>query len=163
MTNDDNSKGAQIPKYEGPTQFKRVFEAEREHLGMSNQDGLCGLAISGGGIRSASFGLGVMQALMWGGVLQKMDYLSTVSGGGYIGSALTWWLSKNGFGLDGEKRFPFGKKFSGAREQISDDPNAVIDFIRQHGSYLSPGTIRASKESAPHERAQSAAVSSPYS
>jgi hypothetical protein len=44
-----------------------------------------GLALSGGGIRSATFSLGVLQALAKHGLLKKIDYLSTVSGGGYIG------------------------------------------------------------------------------
>ncbi|NQW30055.1 MAG: patatin-like phospholipase family protein [Ignavibacteria bacterium] len=58
-----------------------------------------GLAFSGGGIRSATFCLGVMQSLAGshpnhpGGVLGRFDYLSTVSGGGYIGSALTTLLT----------------------------------------------------------------------
>ena len=49
------------------------------------------LCLSGGGIRSASFGLGVMQALAEKHILGKFHYLSTVSGGGYIGSWLTAW------------------------------------------------------------------------
>src|SRR5437868_2014333 len=49
---------------------------------------LCGLSISGGGIRSATFGLGVLQGLAAVGLLPRFDYLSTVSGGGYIGSWL---------------------------------------------------------------------------
>src|ERR1043166_3683228 len=44
------------------------------------------LCISGGGIRSASFALGVVQRLAEAGFLKKFDYLSTVSGGGYLGS-----------------------------------------------------------------------------
>lgn len=55
---------------------------------------LTGLALSGGGIRSASFSMGVMQAFAKAGWLKKIDYLSTVSGGGYIGSSLTWLLHK---------------------------------------------------------------------
>src|SRR5262245_19808160 len=47
-----------------------------------------GLALSGGGIRSASFCLGALQALHAASVLQKVDYLSTMSGGGYIGTSL---------------------------------------------------------------------------
>src|SRR5256885_6512830 len=50
---------------------------------------LRGLAFSGGGIRSATFNLGVLQALAEARQLRQFDYLSTVSGGGYIGS----WLS----------------------------------------------------------------------
>lgn len=55
---------------------------------------ITGLSLSGGGIRSAIFNLGVLQALAKNGLLQKIDYLSTVSGGGYIGSSLTWFLSE---------------------------------------------------------------------
>ncbi len=51
---------------------------------------LVGLAFSGGGIRSATFNLGVLQGLENVGLLRFVDYLSTVSGGGYIGS---WYLS----------------------------------------------------------------------
>ena len=49
---------------------------------------LTGVALSGGGIRSATFNLGVLQAFSRQGLLDKIDYLSTVSGGGYIGG---WW------------------------------------------------------------------------
>ena len=49
---------------------------------------LVGLALSGGGVRSASFNLGVLQAFLRRGLLKYVDYLSTVSGGGYIGSFL---------------------------------------------------------------------------
>src|SRR6516165_5788265 len=46
-----------------------------------------GLALSGGGVRSASFCLGVLQALHAAGKFRgTIDYLSTVSGGGYIGT-----------------------------------------------------------------------------
>jgi hypothetical protein len=56
------------------------------------------LCLSGGGIRSATFGLGVLQALARVGVLEKLDYLSTVSGGGYIGGWLTTWFHRDGRG-----------------------------------------------------------------
>src|SRR5262249_26766087 len=55
-----------------------------------NEDAcVVGLALSGGGIRSAAFCLGSLQALYETGVLGRVDYLSTVSGGGYIGCSLT--------------------------------------------------------------------------
>ena len=50
---------------------------------------LSALCISGGGIRSATFGLGAIQGLAEYGLLTQFDYLSTVSGGGYIGGWLT--------------------------------------------------------------------------
>jgi len=52
---------------------------------------LIGIALSGGGIRSATFNLGVLQGLQEFDLLRHVDYLSTVSGGGYIGS----WLAAN--------------------------------------------------------------------
>jgi len=50
------------------------------------------LCLSGGGIRSAAFALGVAQALAAKGVLTSFDYLSTVSGGGYFGAFLQRWI-----------------------------------------------------------------------
>ncbi len=47
-----------------------------------------GLALSGGGIRSATFCLGLLKALAARRQLLKFDLMSTVSGGGYIGAAL---------------------------------------------------------------------------
>ena len=43
-----------------------------------------GMGISGGGIRSATLNLGILQGLARRGLLPYVDYLSTVSGGGYI-------------------------------------------------------------------------------
>lgn len=47
-----------------------------------------GFALSGGGIRSATFTLGVFQALAQLKLLRRIDFLSTVSGGGYFGTFL---------------------------------------------------------------------------
>jgi len=107
-------------------------------------------AISGGGIRSSSFGLGVMQSLVSANIMKDMDYLSTASGGGYIGSSLTWFL-KNGLPPDGSpadvtpNRFPLGKARSGARLEGNENeeqskPNSVLDYIRQHSNYLTPNS-----------------------
>ncbi|MDH5762315.1 MAG: patatin-like phospholipase family protein [Nitrospinota bacterium] len=57
-----------------------------------NTQDCIGLAISGGGIRSATFSLGVLQALAKNDFLKRFDYLSTVSGGGYLGSSLSFLL-----------------------------------------------------------------------
>jgi Patatin-like phospholipase len=59
------------------------------------------LCISGGGIRSATFGLGVLQGLAHCGLLDKFHYLSTVSGGGYIGSWLSAWIKNHPQGIGG--------------------------------------------------------------
>ena len=57
-----------------------------EAISKAHQMGLVGLAFSGGGIRSATFNLGILQALATLKLLEPIDYLSTVSGGGYIGN-----------------------------------------------------------------------------
>lgn len=50
------------------------------------------LCLSGGGIRSATFALGIIQSLAKHRLLTRIDYLSTVSGGGYIGTWLSGWI-----------------------------------------------------------------------
>ena len=61
---------------------------------------LVGLALSGGGIRSATFNLGVLQALAKLKILRHVDYLSTVSGGGYIGGWLSAMIHRAKHGID---------------------------------------------------------------
>lgn len=111
---------------------------------------LNGLALSGGGIRSATFALGVMQALAHHNLLKKFDYLSTVSGGGYIGSALTWFLSAQanaerndgGMPFNADKAgFPFGSDSPDPHQKPGDKPeqSAVLNYLRDHGHYLNPG------------------------
>ncbi len=63
-------------------------DERRNHLGKPGGEPLVGLALSGGGIRSATFGLGILQALKRLGLFSSLDYVSTVSGGGYIGGWL---------------------------------------------------------------------------
>ncbi|HVG87114.1 MAG TPA: hypothetical protein VM820_21500 [Vicinamibacterales bacterium] len=55
---------------------------------------IIGLALSGGGIRSATFNLGLLQGLHGMGLLRLVDYVSTVSGGGYIGAFWSSWLTR---------------------------------------------------------------------
>jgi len=54
-----------------------------------------GLALSGGGIRSATYCLGIVQVLIQRRLFTQFDYLSTVSGGGYLGSFLSCSLGTN--------------------------------------------------------------------
>lgn len=60
---------------------------------------LFGVSFSGGGIRSGTFCLGVLQALGKLKLLRHVDYLSTVSGGGYIGGWLAAWIRREADGL----------------------------------------------------------------
>jgi len=141
---------------------EELIAKERDHLKLRKDKAYSeqkvGLAISGGGIRSASFGLGFLQALAKYELLKKVDYLSTVSGGGYIGSSLTWLLHKRWqvikaaeggtedlpqpeFGV-GPDDFPFGTRPNqrsseqgpGSREKMS-----LLRHLRQNINYLFPG------------------------
>lgn len=84
---------------------------------------LTGITCSGGGIRSASFCLGVLQGLQSNKTLDRMDYLSTVSGGGYIGTTLTIGMSSHG-------EFPFGRLDQESRE------TPEVRHLRDHSRYL---------------------------
>ena len=63
------------------------------HVSFREAD-IIGLALSGGGIRSATFNLGLLQELHCIGLLPLVDYVSTVSGGGYVGSFWSAWLKR---------------------------------------------------------------------
>lgn len=74
------------------------LNGDRDRYGLysvlpSTQAGLMGLTLSGGGIRSATFNLGLLQAICNNDMLEKVDYISTVSGGGYIGTCMTTLLN----------------------------------------------------------------------
>jgi hypothetical protein len=86
-----------------------------------------GLALSGGGIRSSAFCLGAMQALdAPRKLIDKIDYLSTVSGGGYIGTSMTAAMSTGCAG-----KFPF-------ESELREGEVAGVQHIRDHSNYLFP-------------------------
>jgi hypothetical protein len=91
------------------------------------------LCFSGGGIRSATFSLGVMQRLARLGLLQQFDYLSTVSGGGYIGSWLSSFVRRTEDGIDGVARQ------LAARPATTLDPEPQqIRHLREYSNFLTP-------------------------
>lgn len=92
--------------------------------------GLVGLGLSGGGIRSATFALGVIQGLSKHGILKHVDYLSTVSGGGYIGSTLSCLLNDS-------RHKPEGKEFPLRYTAEKSEPPALT-HLRNSSNYLSP-------------------------
>ena len=107
------------------------------------------LCISGGGIRSATFALGVVQGLAGAGILKKFDYLSTVSGGGYIGSWLSSWARRHPKGIAGVEAdmVRADTAVEGPKPDIvkSDLPTTKIDpeprpirHLRDYSNYLSP-------------------------
>jgi hypothetical protein len=82
----------------GPCAEDPVLAAgeSRKVFNAAHKMDLLGLSFSGGGIRSATFNLGILQGLADLNLLRQVDYLSTVSGGGYIGSWLEAWILRAG-------------------------------------------------------------------
>jgi hypothetical protein len=127
-------------------EFPQVETSRNLRLGQNPQrspaqKSLIGLAFSGGGIRSATFNLGVLQALARKKLLRSLDFVSTVSGGGYIGGWLVGWMQHQGIGIQEiEKRLSTPPRMP---EEASDPPE--VHFLRNYSNYLTPrkGLLRA--------------------
>ena len=94
------------------------------------------LCLSGGGIRSATFGLGLLQGLASKGLLSRFDFLSTVSGGGYIGSWLSAWANRK---VANGKRVGIAAvqaELSGIGKGAAEPPE--IRHLRNHSNFLTP-------------------------
>lgn len=118
-----------------------------------------GVALSGGGIRSATFCLGIFQGLAQRGLLPRIDYLSTVSGGGYFGGFYGRMFTRDWATMgDPEVRKGTTAKVSdrlqntvGFCEQVKelsrlerveqalqDNDSPPVRWLRQCGNYMSP-------------------------
>ncbi len=102
---------------------------ETTPLRPTEKSNVVGLSLSGGGIRSAAFCLGALQALHGAGILKKIDYLSTVSGGGYIGSSVSSGMTATG------GHFPF-------ESYLSEDETPSLQHVRDYSNYLFPHGAR---------------------
>jgi hypothetical protein len=141
-----------------PVRFQQVLWDELKHLGRHDGsdpgptlieiyrrlgravdlDATSALCLSGGGIRSATFNLGVVRALAHLRLLGAFDYLSSVSGGGYIAAWLQGWLHR--------------EKQMNVTAALADDPATQpgfdplapepkpVDHLREYSNYLTPRT-----------------------
>lgn len=91
------------------------------------QSELTGIAFSGGGIRSATFCLGFLQGLAHFGLLECFDYLSTVSGGGYIGSWFAAWVKREGSLANVEKQLKPNRIDQGQATRVQIPPGRDAD------------------------------------
>lgn len=123
------------------------------------QDDLIGLSFSGGGIRSATFNLGVLQGLADctkltfdkttqrpPGLLGKIHYLSSVSGGGYIAAWLAAWIQRDGT-LENVERQLRPNRIDQATANRGPGGNQAVDpepppfhHLREFSNYLTPKT-----------------------
>ena len=162
-----------------PTQRERQMHAEAEKIihderahitkgGDATGIEWWGIGLSGGGIRSASLALGVLQSLAEHDLLKKFHFVSSVSGGGYIASSLQWWWSQAAPPCPKSKtepllvrddpasfgsrpyNFPFGPAHPSSEATgvppepappLPVHPRAALNlsFLRAHSAYLTPG------------------------
>ncbi|HEU4597324.1 MAG TPA: patatin-like phospholipase family protein [Pyrinomonadaceae bacterium] len=120
-----------------PTEIKRVYDlrmdeaVRRIHELEKARSAVC---FSGGGIRSGTFALGVIQALARRGLLGEFDYLSTVSGGGYVGGWLTAWIHRHPHGLEGVVRELNGS----ARNSMVEPEPGPLRHLRDFSNFITP-------------------------
>ena len=132
----------------GAKTFADVYRAELDFIRAKRESGgdaagprpaagedvppdLFGVALSGGGIRSACFCLGALQALDAKDLVARMDYLSTVSGGGYAGSGMLAGMSRPG------GAFPYA--VAGEGDIRDSEP---VSHLRDHSRFLAPHGLR---------------------
>jgi hypothetical protein len=99
----------------------------------ADQAGKVGLALSGGGARSAAFGLGVLQSLAHENLLGRIDYLSSTGAGSSLAGWLIAWI----------RRTNIGEVESGLASSRSGPEAEAIDSFRR-AVYLSQGVARSS-------------------
>ncbi|MEK6336669.1 MAG: patatin-like phospholipase family protein [Acidobacteriota bacterium] len=104
-----------------------IEDAQRK-LAQTYRSALC---LSGGGIRSAIFNLGILQGLARHGLLEKFDYLSTVSGGGFSGGWLTAWMYRDGLGS------VINQLKDGPKSPLKPEPGP-LEHLRVYSNFLSP-------------------------
>lgn len=121
----------------GNETFKKAeqdaIEKRRLHYSVHRDGSATGIALSGGGIRSATFSLGVMAALARRDLLKQFDYLSTVSGGGYAGCFLTSLLGQSTPSED------LGLKPSQQPFKRAEGESELLMGVRQKSSFLTGG------------------------
>src|SRR6185503_11158350 len=92
------------------------------------------LCLSRGVIRSGTFALGLLQGLARHNLLNKFHYLSTVSGGGYIGSWLSAWIHRDQSGLEGVTA-----ELSNLTPKTKVDPDPEpIRYLRRYSNFITP-------------------------
>ncbi|HME26172.1 MAG TPA: patatin-like phospholipase family protein [Acetobacteraceae bacterium] len=112
---------------DGPAPRARQWLREHEaDLRGTTKTALC---LSGGGIRSAAFCLGALQALATNELLGEFNYLSTVSGGGYIGAWLATIMHGGGKG---------NGALSAANKALTDPADPALRSLRNYTNFLIP-------------------------
>ena len=167
-----NEKWRDILREQAPYTFNDIFRTEIEDIvearkaldippmvtssnelhpvALAHEARLMGLAFSGGGIRSATFNLGVLQALAEFRLLRQFDYLSSVSGGGYIAAWLHRWIHDETHPDPKAAPTPTPKVFDAVEKGLCPNANNTPDHegfraeherilrLRQFSNFLTP-------------------------
>lgn len=122
-------------------EYETNFLKEKQDAVPRPPRSLCGLALSGGGLRSATFNLGLLQGLHQLKLLGMFDYLATVSGGGYIGGFWTAW--RHHAKEEKDPLFPSaGGRSRGTHLEAVRHLREFSNFLRPRMGLLSPDTGR---------------------
>ena len=126
---------AHLKRHDGPKTAPPIAEVYARIGALPKDQALSALCLSGGGIRSATFNLGVLQALaglkLWG----RFDYLSSVSGGGYIAGWLKAWAHREPLARVAEM---LSKPAGVAGFQPLAPEAGPLDHLREYSNYLAP-------------------------
>jgi hypothetical protein len=123
---------------------QKLLDISRDGRGKNHAEvrNCTGIGLSGGGIRSATFCLGVFQGLASWKMLRSIDFISTVSGGGYFGSFYTrFFLRQEVDSIDFvEGTLSTSRLGSKADDKSKKDPyqRNILRWLRENGRYLSP-------------------------
>ncbi len=111
-------------------EFDQAVDPRRKEAGLTDTNAeRWGLALSGGGIRSATFCLGLVRGLAKNHTLKRFDYLSTVSGGGYVGASLC-------------RLFGHGVSAEQIERGVESDRSLWLWWLRSNGRYLTPTGLK---------------------
>jgi hypothetical protein len=115
--------------------------ARRRASELTPRRAMLGLALSGGGIRSATFSLGILQALSRNKLIKQIDYTSTVSGGSYVGSFFGALYVEPSLRHAAESDLSTDKARADFRDKPLQSPRGrkAVARLREFGRYLTPG------------------------
>jgi hypothetical protein len=139
---------------DGPERFSHDAALRRERVAIwgpagADDPSICfrqtALCLSGGGIRSAAFCLGVLQSLAKAGLLDRFHYLSTVSGGGYIGGWLQAWLLRHARQDNPEGSVDDGD-IAAVAQQLASGVAEPVKNLRDYTNFLTPEAGLASRD-----------------
>ncbi len=117
---------------------REAARARRLVVGVPEDAPAIGLALSGGGIRSATFALGLLQALAAAKLLPRIDYLSTVSGGGYIGAFLGSLFVAQSARIGTTDATDTRADAARAADTLTAPRSWEMTWLRDNGRYLAP-------------------------